>query len=132
MNDLEIIMQSEMKRVKNQKETLDELQREQILKARKFYREMVEKLSFLEKYDCKVYLKDGCAGFYIDYNEHGYIKTASINLKWINKEYDGQRYSYCQAEERFLVNWHYNVCHNDGRDYITTEEIIKGLVKRIS
>lgn len=132
MNDLELIMQSEINRLEMQKRTQEEFWRDQRRKARNVCNEMVKKLSFLSKYDCKVYLDDVPGSFFIDYQKDGHTSVARIKLKCECKKYDGVEYHYFDMSGRFEVDWHSSVCHNDGREYLTIEEIIKGLVKRIS
>jgi len=133
MNELEILMKAEMEKAEVNKKTVEQLRKEQRTKAIDFCNKMVEKLSFLSEYGCKVYTDRIPSRFFIDYKEHGrYTKTACISLKSTTKVYDGERYSEIHAEEKFFVDWDYRVCHNGNKDdNLTTEGVIRGLVKRM-
>ncbi len=132
MNELQTLWNAEIEKQRISKRTLKELQREQFAKSRKFCKEMVDKLSFLSSVGCKVRLDDTNARFFIDYPYNGGIngkRTAEVKLKSVYKIYEGQRYACYYAEERFYVDWNYNVCHNDKDDYLTTEGLIRKLAR---
>ena len=136
MNALETYFNEEVAKKNATRKTVKQLQDEQRTKAIDFCNEMVDKLSFLSKFGCKVYIDKMCGygRFFIDYPDgHGIngTRTAELSLKKERRKYDDQDYSYFYAEEKFYVNWNYRICHNDKDEYLATEGIVRHLARII-
>lgn len=131
MNELETFFQDEVEKKHFVKKTIAQIQKEQKDEARKFCEKMVEKLSFLSKYGCKVFCDKVCGQFYIDYPYSNYTRTAKVELKTEQRKYEDQQYTFFYCSEHFLVDWNYHVCHNDGKDHIGTEDIVRHIARLI-
>lgn len=132
MNDLEMIFNAQTKKAQIDKDTYKELTKKAKLRIREIKKNAKEKLSFLSKYGCKVYITEPFGYLYIDYsvkNGNGRAnKRAEIKVP---TDYNG-KYLSCKFDGKFYVNWDSNVCHNYKDSILALDEIVSSLASKIN
>lgn len=133
MNNLELIFKAEEKKYNVKKTTVEEIERNSRLMARKKLDEIYEKLAFVEKYGCTLKIDNSFTRLFIHYKADGeYEKTARLNFKIDLKWLGSQR---CREwnPNVWLVNWDSNWCHGRPDQRITSiEDLVKSLVFRMN
>lgn len=128
MNELEILMMAEAKKKAIDEDVIKNAQREENEKARKWKKDTINKLSFLENYDCTFEDSGSRSSIHIVPNGHGKIEIA---LNWKYEDFAGKRNGIIRyyTNKLLKINWKYSMCGGDKTE-LSLEDFVKALVRR--
>lgn len=121
MNELEILMRAEAKKMAIEKSAKEEIQIAEHEKARKWKEDTLEKLNFLKDYGCEFDESGQGTDIYITIGK----QTIQIALAYSHTD---KIWRY-HLDKPLHIRWHYNCISNDQGDY-TLEQFVKALVGR--
>lgn len=117
MNELEKLMIAESKKMAIEKSVEDK-------KVEKWHDETLEKLSFLENYDCELDDRNDKSKIYIT---HG---RQMIEIALVGDYRDTDKIWRYDLDKPLKVDWRYNSAYINDKSELTLEEFVKVLVRR--
>ena len=128
MNELEMLMIAESKKIAIDEDVIKRAQEEECEKARKWKKDTLEKLSFLKSYGCDFDSERFLSSFLIHTKKRG---TIGVALVCHYEDFAGKRKSITRyrTDMPLKIDWNYSMCCGD-KSELSLEDFAKELVRR--